>query len=206
MNNEFENCKATLKANLDRAKAAESEVVKLTAELKYVHEKVDKDEKSINDLEQYGRCSMLEISNTPVVEHEDLKLIITEIAKCMNLDRFCYEDQVDVAHSLKSKLDIPPIIVLFQSRTKRNNFYDQRKLLKNIKLKDLDIIFQDSNPIFVNESMTLQNAVLYKKVREACKRKRFKFYWTVNGKILCKKSENTATIKIKDENDLQKIR
>ena len=206
INNEFENCKATLKATEDRAKAAESEVVKLTAELKSVHEKVDKDQKSINDSEQYGRRSMLEISSIPVVEHEDLKLIITEIAKCMKLDRFCYEDQVDVAHRLKSKLDIPPIIVLFQSRAKRNNFYDRRKLLKNIKLKDLDIGFQDSNPIFVNESLTLQNAALYKKVRDACKRNRFKFYWTVNGKILCKKSENTATIKIKDENDLQKIR
>ena len=190
ISNEFENCKATLKATEDRAKAAESEVIRLTAELKSVHEKVDKNEKSINDLEQYGRRSTLEISIIPVVEHEGLKLIITEIAKCMKLDRFCYQDQEDVAHRLKSKLDIPPIIVLFQSRTKRNNFYDQCTLLKNIKLKDLDIGFQDSNPIFVNESLTLQNAVLYKKVREACKRNRFKFYWTVNGKILCKKSKN----------------
>ena len=171
-----------------------------------MHEKVDKDQKSINDLEQYGRRSMLELSNIPVVEHEDLKLIITEIAKCMKLDRFCYEDQVDVAHRLKSKLDIPPIIVLFQSRAKRNNFYDQRKLLKSIKLKDLNNGLQDSNLIFVKESLTLQNAALYKKVRKVCKRNRFKFYWTVNGKISCKKSENTATIKIKDENDLQKIR
>ena len=98
-------------------------------------------------------------------------MIITALANCFKVDNFSFKDDVDVAHRLKSKLKIPPIIVLFHSRTKWDNFYHQRKQLKTVTLKDLDLGFQEDNAIFINESLTFENAVLFRMTREACKKK-----------------------------------
>ena len=115
---------------------------------------------------------MLEISNIPASENEDLNFIITALANCIKVENFSFKNDVDVAHRLKSKLKIPPIIVLFHSRTKRDNFYHQRKQLKTVTLKDLDLGFQEDNAIFINESSTFKNAVLFRMTREACKKKK----------------------------------
>ena len=112
---------------------------------------------------------MLEISNIPASENEDLNLI-TALANCIKVDNVSFKDAVDVAHRLKSKLKIPPIIVLFHSRTKRDNFYHQRRQLKTVTLKDLDLGLQENNAIFINESMTFKNAVLFRMTREAFKK------------------------------------
>ena len=134
-----------------------------------------------------------------------MKLVIT-LATNMNINNFSYDNDVDVAHRLHSELSPPPIIVMFHSRTKKNEFYDKRKTLRNITLKDLDLNFEGNANIFVNESLTIQNSILFKNVRDTCKKNNFKFYWTYNGKILCKKNTKSNTIVIKDEKDLQAIK
>ena len=55
---------------------------------------------------------------------------------------------------------------------------------------------------FINESLTIKNAVLFRKVRQLCKANNFKFFWTFNNKIMCRKAINTATIIIKNEEDI----
>ena len=117
----------------------------------------------------------------------------------MNANNFSYENDVDVAHRLNSKLSPPPIIVMFRSRTKRSEFYEKRKTLKKITLQDLDMDFEENNTIYVNESLTIWNSISFKKVRDTCKKNNeFKFYWTSNGKILCKKPVKSTNIVIKD--------
>ena len=137
---------------------------------------------------------MVEISNISVKPEESTKLIITALATNMNINNFSYDNDVDMAHRLHSKLSPPPIIVMFHSRTKRNEFYDKSKALRNITLKDLDLNFEENANIFVNESLTIQNSILFKKVRDTCKKNNFKFYWTYNGKILCKKILNRTPL------------
>ena len=132
---------------------------------------------------------MIEINNVPQKDNENLKNIITAIATAMNLVDFNYNTDVDVAHRLQSQLPISPIIVLFKNRTKRNEYYDKRKLLKGIKAKDLsELNFTEDQSIFINESLTIFNRILFKKVREACKQKQYKFFWTNNGVSMCKKN------------------
>ena len=79
---------------------------------------------------------------------------------------------------------------MFNSRSMREEFYESRKQL-NIKLKDIDPNYDGYNVIFINESLTIKNAVLFRKVRQSCKANNFKFFWTFNGKIMCRKAMNT---------------
>ena len=90
-----------------------------------------------------------------------MKSITTALATDMNINNFSYDNDVDVAHRLHSKLSSPPIIIMFHNKTKRIEFYDKRKALRNITLKDLDLNFEENANIFINESLTIQNSILF---------------------------------------------
>ena len=91
---------------------------------------------------------------------------------------------------------------MFNSRSMQDKFYQSRKQLKSIKLKDRSPNYEQNNVIFINESLTIKNAVLFKKERQSCKANNFKFFWTFNGKIMCRKAMNTPAITIKNEGDI----
>ena len=95
----------------------------------------------------------------------------------MKLDPFNYEQYLDVAHRLNSKLPIPPIIVMFNSRSMQEEFYPSLKLL-NIKLKDINLSYE-GNAIFINKSLTIKNAVLFRKVRQSSKANNFKVFFDI---------------------------
>ena len=80
-----------------------------------------------------------------------------------------------------------------------DEFYQSWKQLKSIKLKDTNPTYEQSNVIFINESLTIKNAVLFKKERQSCKANNFKFFSTFNGKIMCRKAMNAPDIIIKNE-------
>ena len=121
----------------------------------------------------------------------------------MKLHHFNYKQYVDIAHRLNSNLSIPPIIVMFNSRSMRDKFYQSRKQLKSIKLKDINPNYEQNNVILINEPLAMKNAVLFKKVRQSCKANNFKFFFlTFNSKIMFRKAMNTLAIIIKNEADI----
>ena len=132
INAESEVCKSNQKTTEERANSAEAKIVNLNAQRESFHETLREEQNRINNLEQYGRRNMIEISNISLKKDENLQSIITALAKNMEIKDFTYEMDVDVAHRLNTKLTPPPGIVMFRSRTKRNDFYEKRKPLKNI--------------------------------------------------------------------------
>ena len=80
-----------------------------------------------------------------------------------------------------------------------DEFYQSRKQLKSIKLKDINPTYEQSNVIFINGSLTIKNAVLFKKERQLSKANNLKFFLTFNGKIMCRKAMNAPAIIIKNE-------
>ena len=100
----------------------------MKAEINSLQETLRDEQSNINDLEQYGRRNMVEINNIPFVTDENLESVITAITRIgMILDHFNYKQYADVAHRLNSKLSIPPIIVMFNSRSMRDKLYQSQK-------------------------------------------------------------------------------
>ena len=108
INEEFEKCKSKQENYEDRAKTAESKIVNLNAHLHSLQDMLRENCHKINDLEQYGRHCMVEISNIPVKPEESMKSIITALATNMNINNFSYDNDVDVTHRLRSQLSPPP--------------------------------------------------------------------------------------------------
>ena len=102
MSTEFEKFKKTLTETEQRAKAAESEVVRLNADLQIMRKDIQDQQIDYNNLEQDGRN--MEINNIPENNNGDSKTIITAIAKIINYQNFDYDREVDVAHRLQSNL------------------------------------------------------------------------------------------------------
>ena len=203
INEEFETSKVKQGTMKERPKAAETKIINMKAEAHSLQETLREEQSNFNDLEQCGRKNMVEINNIHFTTDENLESVITDTArKGIKLDHFNYKQYVDVAHRLNSKLSIAPIVVMFNSRSMQDEFYQARKQLNSIKLKDINPNYEENNVIFISESLTIKNAVLFKKVRQSCKANNFKFFWTFNGKNMCRKAMNTTTILIKTEKDI----
>ena len=95
------------------------------------------------------------------------------------------------------------IIVRFVSRDIRNQIFSNRNLLRNADLKNFSVIGTDN--IFINENLTHSRKKLFWKVKQKAKSSQYKFYWTSNGNIVVRKSEEFGSIMIKNENDLNLI-
>ena len=91
---------------------------------------------------------------------------------------------------------------MFNSRSMQDECYQGQKQLKSIKLKDINPNYEENNVIFLNELLTIKNAVLFKKVRQLCKANTFKFFWTFNGKNMCRKAMNTPGLLIRIKKDI----
>ena len=173
-----------LKKSLDDLKA----IVKKTAD-------------SVNDLEQYGRRSMIDSCGVPRLQGENTAgntdKIATDIAKLMGVD--ITERDIEASHRT-SKDQNAPIIVKFLNRKNRNLFFSNRNKLKGKTTKDIGFD-NTSNKIYINESLTRQNGSIFKAARNQLG-DRYKYKWTVNGVTMVREKENSVTKTIKSITDL----
>ena len=118
------------------------------------------------------------------------------------------KDDIDVMHRLgprknkkTQKQDMPPIIVRFISRKKRNALFKARKNLKDAKFD-----FLSSKGVFLNENLTPKNRQLLFHANKKRKDNQWQYLWTSNGRIFARKSDNSSAIQMKNECDIQKIK
>ena len=124
---------------------------------------------NFNRLDQYGRRRHLEIHGIQERHNEDLRSIVTNIGKTLQLP----VNDIDVVHRLKTKVKKrSPIIMTFVSRTSRDAWITKRKtgLVSNNIVGG-----SDDQPIFINVNLTKFNKDLFWKCRQFKKLKGFKY-------------------------------
>ena len=97
------------------------------------------------------------------------------------------------------------IIIKFTCRNIRDRFYQSRKGLRGKSTRDLGLSKVAENPIFISESLTKQNKILFNKSLETKKTLGYKFIWTRMGKIFMRQNERTRAVTISSEKDLEKL-
>ena len=68
-----------------------------------------------------------------------------------------------------------------------------------------DIGYSEKNKIYLAESLTERNRILFKDCLKVKKDMEFKFIWTLDGKIFMRKDKDSAVRHINKKEDLQKI-
>ena len=153
---------------------------------------------------------MVELSGIPCQGCEDVIDLIGKVVEASNITGY-NQNQIDVAHRTSSRPTVP-IIIMFDKKRDRNNFYQQKMSIKNIKSSatvNQSAGDQDEAPvqnIYINESLTHENCKLLKEAkREANKLKYWYPGYTVNGEIRVRKSANKDHISFLCKSDLDKI-
>ncbi|XP_077989956.1 uncharacterized protein LOC144444419 [Glandiceps talaboti] len=164
-------------------------------------------ERGLEEQNQYSRRENLEIQGIPETTEENTDDIIVAVLQRV-ADDITPED-IEVTHRIGRKDNRErnprprPIIVKFSSRRKRDKVYKQRK---NIRNTTTDMIgYRSKNNIYINENLTPLKRNLLKEVNDKRKKSGYKFLWTHNGNIYVKKEQGTASVFIRNEDDLLKI-
>ena len=102
----------------------------------------------------------------------------------------------------------PAIKVKFMRCDVKDNFYRARKQLKDLTTPDLG--YSEKNKIYLAESLTERNRMLFKDCLKVKIKRRiwsFKFIWTlyINGKIFIRKDKDFPVHLIANKEDLQKM-
>ena len=92
VNKEFKSYKVRQGTIEERARAAETKIINMKAEIYSIQETLREEQSKVNGLEQYGWRNMVEINNMPFTTDENLESVITDVArKGMKLDHFNYK-------------------------------------------------------------------------------------------------------------------
>ena len=210
VNAKYEELLEMMKSSKEERKTLKDENKLLHDENKILKTTIRSNESSLesvtranNDLEQYTRRECAEIRGIPVAatpSEEQTNNIVTNVGKLLGMD--ITQNDISVGHRMpqsqkhKGKPGPPAIIVEFTRCDVKDNFYHARKQLKDLTTRDLG--YSEKNKIYLAESLTERNRILFKDCLKVKKDMEFKFIWTFSGKIFMRKDKDSAE-------DLQKI-
>ena len=173
------------KALKDENKILQDENKILKATIRSIESSLESVTRANNDLEQYTRRECVEIRGIPVAatpSEEQTNNIVKDVGKLLGVD--ITENDISVSHRMpqsqkhKGKPGPPAIIVKFARRDVKDNFYRARKQLKDLTTRDLG--YSEKNKIYLAESLTERNRMLFKDCLKVKKDMEFKFIWTLN--------------------------
>ena len=188
------------------SKTQEAEIKDIKSHSTELEESGKKEQDKVDSLEQYGRRNNLEIVGVPCKEGENTNKIAMEVCKLIDVD--ITQDQISTSHRLQTKKRAneqitSPIIVRFISRDVRNKVFSIRKLIRCADMKKFFI--NGIENLYVNENLTKFRKKLFWSAKQKAKSNGFRFYWTANGNIFVRRSEESTPILIRNEDDLLKI-
>ena len=151
-----------------------------------------------NNLEQYGRRKMIEISCIPHEQNEDCIDLAHQVCKLVAVD--IMKKKIEIAHKIKNG----EIIVKFNDRPTRDQLYANRVNLKNKSIKDFG--FHNETSLYLIESLSFDTKGLLYVVRRKCKNLSYKKTITDNGIIKVKVDNDTKWKKIGNYGDLEALK
>ena len=183
VNAKYEELLEMMKSSKEERKALKDENKILKATIRSIESSLESVTRVNNDLEQYTRKECVEIRGIPVAatpSEEQTNNIVTNVGKLLGMD--ITQNDISVSHQMpqsqkhKGKPGPPAIIVKFTRRDVKDNFYRARKQLKDLTTRDLG--YSEKNKIYLAESLTERNRILFKDCLKVKKDMEFKFIWT----------------------------
>ena len=160
----------------------------------------------LDAIDQYSRRQNLEFLGIPVTANEDVIDIVVKLSKLVGVD--ITKSDISTAHRLRPKRhstigEPPAIIAQFINRNLRNLIYSKHTAAKFIPENDFPI--SKMKRLYINENLTQERKKLLWQIKQRMKQLEIKFLWTMNGKIYVRKDEDSTSVIIQNEEDLNKI-
>lgn len=155
---------------------------------------ISKLQQEINELDQYSRRQNMEIHGLIPHVGENLLVELNKIASQLELPEL-RENDLEGLHRLPIKENKDPVIIVrFSTRKLKASWFEKRQMLRQ-KLPELKFF----------DNLTTTNRHLLWLAKGTAKEKNYMFAWASQGTVLVKKQPNGRIIKIRCEDDLNKI-
>ncbi|CAH1153882.1 unnamed protein product [Phaedon cochleariae] len=171
---------------------------------------------AINKQEQHTRLNSVELHGIPEIKGENVIETIMYVSRALNVE--LNTNMIDCCYRLPAKQLKPnnsrSIFLKLISRIKKEEIMKAKKVrstltVQDIFKSDMNIPFQNrinpNEPVYVNESLTSANKVLFAKCAEFKKKNNVKFLWVKNGKILMRQKENSKVYVIEETENLNDV-
>jgi len=145
----------------------------------------------INVLEQNERACFIEINGVKKEINENIEELVNDIASTIDIDLNLFDIENAYRKPSNQNLQTPQIIVEFSSKRKRNEFIKKRGKLE-----------YKGSRIYINENLTAYNRKLLWETRTKAKELGYRYIWTSNGRIYCKKDEMAKKTQIRSNEEL----
>lgn len=136
--------------------------------------KVNKLEKSLNDLDQYGRRQSIRLNNVRLPDESNCETVVLDILnKILPADQKISGDEIERCHPVgkPNKKSNRQIVVKFLSYKTKAKVYEARFKLSNI---------------YMTEDLTKDNQVITTSLLKMKKAKKIHKFWSIDGKIYAK--------------------
>lgn len=197
---EFQSFKKTLEENQKELIELKTEQQRLGDECGGLQRELRDVRAELTELQQYSRRANLELKGVPESQGEslvDIALILgTKVGATVR------EADIDVVHRIPTKDKPSNIVIKFTSCSARDNLFEASR---KRRLTVADLGFDGTTPVYINEHLCRENKLLLGKAIAAKKRHNWRYAWVSRGKILMRKADNTAVIRIVTEADLEQI-
>lgn len=167
------------------------------------------DYEELIDTTQHSRRRNLEITGVPVAEDEDLYLILFLVANAIGVcfigDTILEARRLRVPSGLRREGTVvhPHIIVTFVSKQAKMAWSDAsrgKKLMASALMSN----FSETR-VFINDHLTWRNKVILGSARRHVRAGRLAFAWTVDCKVLVKKSPSGPTGRVFSVQDVESV-
>ena len=198
LSKEYDNFTSTLQTTKQNVLEASNRLKAAEDKLQAIDNIIDEQD----DLQQYIRRDCVEIIGVPTPQVDDPKQIAVEIGHLMGVE--IEKQHISTAHRLPPTRKVKDrLIVKFVHRDIRDAFYNQRSKLMGKKSNDLPLLNREyennnhqSNSIFINESLTARRRKLFGRINDFKKTERWKYIWTMNGKIMLRETDSSRALSL----------
>jgi outer membrane murein-binding lipoprotein Lpp len=196
LSSEYESLKKVTQTTKKQVADANKSIKELDDRLRSREDDIYSLQTALDNLQQYSRRDCIEINGIPAPTQDDPKRLAIEVGVLLGIEDI-QEHDISTAHRLPpTKRSKDRIIVKFVRRDMREKFYNSRGKLFGKLAKDIPLISETNtigdSKIFINESLTKYRKRLFGRINEFKRTNKWKYIWTVNGKICLRQSENST--------------
>lgn len=151
---------------------------------------------SLNDLEQYSRKNNVVISGVPEEDGESALGIVIELGRVLGVS--IRPEEVDAAHRFGKPSGKPrPILARFVTYSKRDEFYRERKNLREIDLpRDSTFTPRTVKDVYLSDNLTRYSSAVMYAARVLKREGRLGSCWTDSGRMKIKIGARDGPTKI----------
>lgn len=192
-----------IKNRLKELDSLRHELAELRSNLK---KDTDHVQRSVDILNTEKHLNTLRISGIPERKDENLMELFAKLAKEIQCSDISKEDVESVFRPrVANGNKAPVVLVRFKSITKRDVFYKHRNKLHALNVTSKTLGLHVDNRLYINESLCRTTQSLYYLARRRKAELNYEFIWTYHSQIYVRKSKNTDTIKIIDQQSIDNL-